>query len=171
MTAFDRRRFFLGGAATVAAAGWTLSRGSPALATSAPSEAIVKIEKSASEWRELLTPEEFAVLREEGTERPYTSELLEVKEAGDFTCAGCDLPVYRTEWKYDSRTGWPSFWRAIDGHVETKTDWKLIYPRTECHCARCGGHLGHIFDDGPQPTGKRHCINGIAMDFVPDTTG
>lgn len=128
---------------------------------------IVKIDWPEEKWREVLTPQEFAVLREEATERPYTSPLNDVEAPGTFTCAGCDLPLYRTEWKYDSGTGWPSFFQAIDGHVGTRTDWKLIYPRTEVHCARCGGHLGHIFDDGPAPTGKRHCINGVAMDFTP----
>ena len=129
---------------------------------------LTPVRLSQAQWRELLDPDEYAVLREEATERPYTSPLNDVKEPGTFACAGCALPLYKTQWKYDSRTGWPSFWQGIDRNLGTKTDWKLIYPRTEVHCARCEGHLGHIFDDGPAPTGKRHCINGVAMDFVAD---
>ena len=165
----NRRQLLAGtGALLTGAAAWQLTRAASALAETAPLSPIAKIEKTPEEWRALLTPEQYAVLREEATERPYTSPLNDVKKPGTFACAGCDLPLYKTEWKYDSRTGWPSFWRAVDGHVGTKTDWKLIYPRTEVHCIRCEGHLGHIFDDGPPPTGKRHCINGIAMTFKPE---
>ena len=116
-------------------------------------------------WRARLAPDAYAVLRQEATERPYSSPLNGEKGTGSFHCAGCDNALYRSDTKFDSGTGWPSFWQAVDGAVGTKTDYVLVYPRTEVHCARCGGHLGHIFDDGPAPTGKRHCINGVALAF------
>jgi peptide-methionine (R)-S-oxide reductase len=126
-----------------------------------------EITRTPEEWRAILTDFEYRVLREEATERPYTSDLLNEKREGTFTCAGCDLPLYASSTKYDSGTGWPSFWEALPNAVGTKVDNKLFMTRTEVHCRRCGGHLGHIFDDGPQPTGKRHCINGVSLDFVP----
>jgi peptide-methionine (R)-S-oxide reductase len=121
-----------------------------------------------AEWRAKLTPEQFQVLRKHGTERPGSSPLNEEHRAGVFKCTACGLPLYRSETKFDSGTGWPSFFAPIDGAIETSTAFKLIYPRTEVHCHRCGGHLGHVFKDGPDPTGLRYCMNGVAMTFEPD---
>ena len=107
------------------------------------------------------------MLRDEGTERPFTSPLNEEKREGQFACAGCGLALFASSTKFDSGTGWPSFYDAIEGRIETKTDFKLIIPRTEYHCARCGGHQGHVFNDGPKPTGLRYCNNGVALTFIP----
>ena len=127
-----------------------------------------RIRKTDAQWRRQLTRQEYRILREAGTERAYSSPLDNESRPGTFVCAGCGNQLYSSAHKYDSGTGWPSFWRAIDGGaVGTSTDYKIGYPRTEVHCADCGGHLGHIFGDGPRPTGKRHCINGVAMDFRP----
>jgi peptide-methionine (R)-S-oxide reductase len=125
------------------------------------------VSRSAAEWRKRLTPAQFRVLREEGTERPFSSPLNAEKRAGTFVCAADGNPLFESRTKFDSGTGWPSFWAPIRGAVGTSTDFKLGYPRTEVHCARCGGHLGHVFDDGPRPTGKRYCMNGVAMLFRP----
>ncbi len=122
---------------------------------------------SKDEWKKRLAPESYRVLREEATERAGSSPLNEEKRAGVFACAGCGLPLFTSEMKYESGTGWPSFFTTIPGVFETKKDFYLIYPRTEYHCIRCGGHHGHLFDDGPQPTGQRWCNNGVALRFVP----
>jgi peptide-methionine (R)-S-oxide reductase len=154
----------------------TLGLGLLPLAARAAEPGQFEIVRTEEEWRALLTPAQYAILRDHATERAFTNEhmgersdLLGESRAGTYLCAGCDNPVYRSETKYDSRTGWPSFWDAIEGAVGTQDDTRLFFlRRTEVHCARCGGHLGHVFDDGPPPTGKRHCINGLAMTFTPD---
>lgn len=157
----NRRNIVIGGAAA-AIAGWQLWR--------TPAEAGAKtkfeITKSDDEWRKILSKEQFYVLRKHGTERPFTHPLNDNKRAGNYHCAGCDLPLYSSKTKFDSRTGWPSFWAPIENAVGTSTDYFIGYPRTEVHCRRCGGHLGHVFNDGPPPTGKRHCINGVSLKFV-----
>jgi peptide-methionine (R)-S-oxide reductase len=124
-----------------------------------------EITKSDAEWRAALTPEQYRVLRDHGTERAGTSPLDKEYGAGTFVCAGCDLPLFSSQTKFDSRTGWPSFWLPLDNAVGTTTDRGFFMVRTEVHCRRCGGHLGHVFDDGPQPTGLRYCMNGVALKF------
>lgn len=126
-----------------------------------------RIELSEEEWKKRLTPEQYEVLRREGTERAGTSPLNDEKRKGTYLCVACELPLFTSEMKYDSGTGWPSFFTTLPGVFGTKTDFKLIYPRTEYHCARCGGHHGHVFNDGPKPTNQRWCNNGVALKFLP----
>lgn len=160
----NRRRFLAGVTiVTLAPMGLNINAGDKVK----PSGGFKKIHKSEEEWRELLTDEEFEVLRDEATEQPGSSRLNDEKRAGIYVCAACALPLFKSQWKFESGTGWPSFYTAIKDHVETKTDYGLFWPRTEYHCARCGGHQGHVFDDGPQPTGQRWCNNGVALDFKP----
>ena len=127
-----------------------------------------EVTHSEAEWRKLLTADQFAVLRKSGTERPFTSPLLNEHRTGRFTCAGCDLPLFSSKTKFDSGTGWPSFWAPLDNAVEAADDKSFGMIRSAVSCKRCGGHLGHVFDDGPQPTGLRYCMNGVALKFVPD---
>jgi peptide-methionine (R)-S-oxide reductase len=126
-----------------------------------------EVDLTEDDWRRRLTPEQFRVLREHGTERAGTSPLNREKRAGTFLCAGCGLPVFQTEEKFESGTGWPSFWRPLENAVATREDRSLFMTRTEVHCRRCGGHLGHVFEDGPPPSGLRYCMNGVAMTFKP----
>ncbi len=131
-------------------------------------EPIEKITLTEDEWKERLTSDEFFILRKEGTERPFTSDLNDEKREGVFYCSGCELDLFTSKMKFDSGTGWPSFFTTIENRFETKTDYKLIYPRKEYHCVRCGGHHGHVFKDGPKPTFERWCNNGIALKFNPE---
>ena len=161
----NRRTVITGAAAAALLAGGgaylALNRRAPA------AEGDYPVSLSPAEWRERLTEQEYYILREAGTEPPYSSPLDDFWEAGTYLCAGCENPVYPSDTKYDSGTGWSSFWAPLSEEaIGTSVDYKLVYPRTEVHCARCGGHLGHIFDDGPSPTGRRHCLNGAALDFV-----
>ncbi len=154
------RRQFLGCCALAICANFPGARAALALTD--------KITHSAAEWKKLLSPEQYAVLREEGTERPFSSPLLHETRTGKFACAGCDLPLFPSNTKFDSGTGWPSFWRPLDGAVAQTGDSTLGMARTAVSCARCDGHLGHVFDDGPKPTGLRYCMNGLALKFAPD---
>ncbi|MCC6983958.1 MAG: peptide-methionine (R)-S-oxide reductase MsrB [Bauldia sp.] len=150
-------------AVAVTAGAAALLRGRPGFAA----EGSFEITKTDEEWLRLLGRERFGILRRQGTEAPWTSELLNEHRAGTFACGGCDLALYSSETKYESGTGWPSFWDALPEAVGTEEDRSYFMLRTELHCARCGGHLGHLFDDGPQPTGLRHCINGLSLTFHP----
>ncbi len=132
---------------------------------------VAEVTKTDAEWRQILSPEAYQVLRHEGTERPGSSPLNHEKRKGTFACAGCDLPLFSSETKYDSGTGWPSFYQPLPNAVVTKQDRSLLMVRTEVRCRRCLGHLGHVFEDGPQPTGLRYCMNGVALSFRPETSG
>jgi len=159
-----RRSFILAGLLLLSANRWMRTGWA---GTASSGSGIVKIQKTREEWRTLLTPEQYHVLREAGTEAPHSSPLLKIKEKGLYVCAGCDWPLFSSEMKYDSHTGWPSFYTTIPGRVETQPDDTLFYQRTEYHCARCGGHQGHLFEkEGPPPTYQRWCNNGLALKFI-----
>lgn len=155
------RRHLMSTAAAAFGAVMALPRGARAALAEGPFE----ITRTEAEWRAMLGPEEYAVLREAATERAYTSPLNDETRDGTYHCRGCDLPLYASETKFDSGTGWPSFWQPLPDAVATKPDRSFFMVRTEVHCDRCGSHLGHIFDDGPPPTGKRHCLNGVSLVF------
>ncbi len=158
------RRTFLAVSTSLCA----VALGSARLHAAAVAEGPFEVTRTEEEWRSMLTDREYAVMREGATERPYSSPLNDEHRRGIFHCKGCDLPLYSSEAKYDSGTGWPSFTEALPNAIGTMEDRTLFFQvRTECHCRRCGSHLGHIFDDGPPPTGKRHCLNGVALVFRP----
>jgi peptide-methionine (R)-S-oxide reductase len=162
-----RRHMLYAGGAGLALAFVRLTR--PHAAT-APTHAY-EVTHSDDEWRKLLSPAQYDVLRQEGTERPFTSSLLDEHRNGTFACAGCDLPLYSSKTKFESGTGWPSFWAPLDNAVDETTDRTFGMSRTAVSCHRCGGHLGHVFNDGPKPTGLRYCMNGVAMKFNPAPNG
>ena len=152
-----RRRVLAAGATSIAGLGISGSRAAETF----------EVSRGDDEWQKLLTPAQYRVLRQSGTERPYSSPLLHEDRRGNFACAGCDLDLFASATKFDSRTGWPSFWAPLDNAVGTTPDKSLWMVRTAVHCRRCGGHLGHVFEDGPQPTGLRYCMNGVALTFKP----
>ncbi len=159
------RRFLLtagAGLAAIAVVRW------PKKAGAVMEKETFEVQKTEEEWRRQLTSEQYNVLRKHGTEYAGSSPLNHEKRKGTFACAGCDLPLFASETKYDSGTGWPSFYQPLPNAVGTTQDYALLMLRTEVHCHRCGGHLGHVFDDGPKPTGLRYCMNGVAMKFVPE---
>jgi peptide-methionine (R)-S-oxide reductase len=141
--------------------------GTPSQGEAADMKKAFDIVKTEAEWKQTLTPEQFYILRKHGTEHPGSSPLNKEYRTGTFHCAGCEQALFSSETKYDSRSGWPSFWQPLEGATATSNDVSLMFPRTEVHCSRCGGHLGHVFKDGPKPTGLRYCLNGDALTFVP----
>jgi peptide-methionine (R)-S-oxide reductase len=161
-----RRRLIAGGVTGVAAA----ALGSAWRTAASGAAATFEVTHSDADWRKLLTPDQYAVLRQAATERPFSSPLDHESRRGTFACAGCDLALFSSTTKFDSRTGWPSFWAPLDKAVGTTRDFTLGMLRTAVHCRRCGSHLGHVFDDGPRPTGLRYCMNGLALTFKTATT-
>ncbi len=166
-----KKRYFLAASTAAIGSAW-LSRYLPGkanadLANAKPAQTEFEITKTAAAWRRILTPEQFAVLRQQGTELPGSSPLNQEHRPGIFSCAGCDLPLFTAATKFDSGTGWPSFYDPIAGAIGTTIDQTLLMTRVEVHCRRCGGHLGHVFEDGPPPTGQRYCMNGVALKFTP----
>lgn len=159
----DRRVLCLSAAGLAGLFAFRWLRGEAAIAADGKFE----VQMSDAEWRAKLTPVQFSVLREHGTERPFSSPLDREKRKGIFACAGCDLPLFSSETKFDSGTGWPSFYQPLSNAVGTRQDRSLMMTRTEVHCRRCGGHLGHVFEDGPKPTGLRYCMNGVSLTFKP----
>jgi peptide-methionine (R)-S-oxide reductase len=156
-----RRAWLTGGASVIVLASlWWMQDDSVSAAT-------FEIVKSDDEWRRILKGQAYTVMRHHGTERPYSSPLNAEKRTGTYHCAGCGLPLFASDTKYESGTGWPSFYRPLPNAIGTKIDRSLLIARTEVHCRRCGGHLGHVFEDGPKPTGLRYCMNGVAMKFAP----
>ena len=164
---FTRRQAMYAGAAGIA----VLAIGRVARPHAVRAATTYEVTHSDAEWKKLLTPAQYDVLRQEGTERPFTSALLKEHRDGTFACAGCDLPLFSSKTKFESGTGWPSFYQPLPNAIATTTDRSFFMARTEVHCARCAGHLGHVFDDGPKPTGLRYCMNGVAMKFIPAAAG
>ena len=164
------RRRFLRAVSAAFLTPWVGGLAAASRAEESPSGSVPvdRLDLPKSTWKKLLPSDAYAVLFEEATERPFSSALNDEKRRGVFVCAACHLPLFSSDAKYDSGTGWPSFWAPIEGRLGTKRDFKLIYPRTEYHCIRCGGHQGHVFNDGPRPTGQRWCNNGLALLFVPE---
>ena len=172
-----KRDLLITGAAIIGGAWLTRYWRSPSIDSSPIDSAIAldltkatrkyKIMKTEEEWKQTLTPEQFNVLRKHGTERPSTSPLDKEYGKGAYNCAGCDLPLFTAETKFNSGTGWPSFFAPIEDAIATTTDKSLFMTRVEVHCSRCGGHLGHVFNDGPKPTGERYCMNGVSLKFIP----
>jgi peptide-methionine (R)-S-oxide reductase len=159
-----RRTFSLAGLAALLGAGVAI----PASRSAGPSGKTFEVTRTDAEWRRILSPQAYTVMREHGTEYAFSSPLDKNYAPGRYDCAGCDLPLFPSSTKYDSRTGWPSFWKPFDNAVGTAEDRSFFTVRTEVHCRRCGGHLGHVFDDGPPPTRLRYCMNGVALKFVAD---
>jgi peptide-methionine (R)-S-oxide reductase len=161
------KRYFLQISAALVGTGLLFRYFNRSSETMATSNTEFEITKTPEEWSKVLTPEQFNVLRKHGTERPHTSPLDKQYNPGTYVCAGCELPLFTSDTKFNSGTGWPSFFNPIEGAIATTTDRSFFMTRVEVHCSRCGGHLGHVFNDGPAPTGKRYCMNGVSLKFIP----